>query len=208
MTTQPLPPGGARIAALVLAAGLGQRMGGPNKLLAEIDGRSLLRIVAEAALASRAVSVTVVTGHRREAVEQALAGLAVRFVHNPDYAEGLSTSLRCGVASLGDDIDGVLVLLADMPSVTGPILDRLIEAFDPGAGRWIVVPTDHGRRGNPVLWSRAFFAELQAIAGDTGARHRIGAHAGAVVEVEIGPEVALDLDTPEAVQAAGGTLPA
>ncbi|MCX5578388.1 molybdopterin-binding/glycosyltransferase family 2 protein [Kaistia terrae] len=197
-----------KIAALVLAAGQGRRMGGPNKLLAEIDGRSLVRTVVDAAGASRAASVTVVTGHRRQEVEQALVGTGVRTVHNPDYAEGLSTSLRQGVARLGDDIDGVVVMLADMPMVTSAILDRLIEAFDPSADRLVVVPTHLGKRGNPVLWSRAFFAELCAIEGDTGARHLIGAHADAVVEVEIGPEVALDLDTPEALRAMGGTLPA
>src|SRR5690606_9518827 len=137
-----------------------------------------------------------------------LGGAAVRLVHNPDYEEGLSTSLRQGVASLDADIDGVLVMLADMPLVTAPILDRLIEAVDPKAERLVVVPTHEGKRGTPVLWSRAFFAELQAIEGDTGARHLIGAHADAVAEVEIGPEVALDLDTPEAIRAVGGTLPA
>ncbi|WP_336800413.1 nucleotidyltransferase family protein [Kaistia sp. MMO-174] len=198
---------GPAIAALVLAAGQGRRMGGPNKLLAEIGGRSLVRIVADAALASRAASVTVVTGHQREAVEQALAGAGVRFIDNPDHAAGLSTSLRRGVASLGDDPDGVVVLLADMPGITGAILDRLISAFDPAAPECIVVPTHGGRRGNPVLWSRGFFPALQAIEGDMGARQLIGAHAGAVVEVEIGPEVALDIDTPEALDAAGGRLP-
>jgi molybdenum cofactor cytidylyltransferase len=205
---EPIVAHAPNIAALVLAAGQGRRMGGPNKLLAEIGGRSLVRTVVDAAAASRAASVTVVTGHRRQEVEQALAGTVVRLVHNPDYAEGLSTSLRQGVASLGDDIDGVVVMLADMPMVTSAILDRLIGAFDPSADRLVVVPTHLGKRGNPVLWSRASFAELCAIEGDTGARHLIGAHADAVVEVEIGPEVALDLDTLEAVQAAGGTLPA
>jgi len=204
-TPEPKAP---KVAALVLAAGQGRRMGGPNKLLAQLGGQSLVRIVVDAALASRAESVTVVTGHRRDEVEQALAGADVRRVHNEDYEDGLSTSLRAGVASLGADVDGVLVMLADMPLVTAPTLDRLIAAFDPGADRLVVVPTHAGRRGNPVLWSRAFFTELQAIEGDTGARHLIDAHADAVVEVEIGPEVALDLDTPEALKAAGGTLPA
>lgn len=204
-TPEPKAP---KVAALVLAAGQGRRMGGPNKLLAEYRGRSLVRTVVDAALASRAAAVTVVTGHRRADVEASLAGTAVQWVHNPDYEEGLSTSLRQGVASLADDVDGVLVMLADMPLVTAPILDRLIAAFDPAADRLVVVPTHDGKRGNPVLWSRAFFAELQAIEGDTGARHLIGAHADAVIEVEIGPEVALDLDTPEALRAAGGTLPA
>ena len=204
-TPEPKAP---KVAALVLAAGQGRRMGGPNKLLAEYRGRSLGRTVVDAALASRAASVTVVTGHRRADVEASLAGTAVQWVHNLDHEEGLSTSLRQGVASLADDVDGVLVMLADMPLLTAPILDRLIAAFDPAADRLVVVPTHDGKRGNPVLWSRAFFAELQAIEGDTGARHLIGAHADAVVEVEIGPEVALDLDTPEALRAAGGTLPA
>ncbi|MBN9026259.1 MAG: NTP transferase domain-containing protein, partial [Rhizobiales bacterium] len=107
----------------------------------------------------------------------------------------------------GDDPDGVVVLLADMPGITGAILDRLISAFDPAAPECIVVPTHGGRRGNPVLWSRSFFPALQAIEGDIGARQLIGAHAGAVVEVEIGPEVALDIDTPDALDAAGGHLP-
>ncbi|WP_018185141.1 NTP transferase domain-containing protein [Kaistia granuli] len=205
---EPAAAGPPKIAALVLAAGQGRRMGGPNKLLAEIGGRSLVRGVVEAALASKAASVTVVTGHRRDEVEQALAGQPVRLVDNPDYAEGLSTSIRQGIASLDADIDGVLIMLADMPLLTADILDRLIAAFDPKADRLVVVPTNAGKRGNPVLWSRAFFGELQAIEGDTGARHLIGAHADAVVEVEIGPEVALDLDTPEALRAAGGKLPA
>src|SRR5690606_3963720 len=130
-----------KVAALVLAAGQGRRMGGPNKLLAEYRGRSLVRNVVDAALACRAASVAVVTGHRRDDVEKGLGGTAVRLVHNPDYEEGLSTSLRQGVASLDADIDGVLVMLADMPLVTAPILDRLIEAFDPKADRLVVVPT-------------------------------------------------------------------
>lgn len=195
------------IAALVLAAGQGRRMGGPNKLMAEIGGRSLVRIAAEGALASRASSVTVVTGHQREAVERQLAGAGVRFAHNPDFAAGMSTSLRRGVAALAGEPDGVVILLADMPGISSAILDRLIEAFDPTRPECIVVPTHGGRRGNPVLWSRAFFPALQAIEGDTGARRLIGEHAGAVIEVEIGPEVALDIDTPEALDAAGGRLP-
>lgn len=194
------------IAALVLAAGQGRRMGGPNKLLAEIGGRSLVRIVVDAALASRASSVTVVTGHQREAVGQALAGTGVRFIDNPDHLAGLSTSLRQGVASLGGEPDGVIILLADMPAITGAILDRLIAAFDAAAAECIVVPMSGGKRGNPVLWSRRFFPALQEIEGDIGARRLIGANAGAVVEVEIGPEVALDIDTPEALDAVGGHL--
>jgi molybdenum cofactor cytidylyltransferase len=197
--------GAGRVAALVLAAGQSRRMGGSNKLLARIDNVPLVRRTVEAALASRAGPVLVVTGHQAEAVREALAGLDLRFVHNPDYAAGLSTSLRAGIRALPDEAQGALVCLGDMPAVTSAVLDRILAAFEPGEAR-IVVPTNAGKRGNPVLWSRHFFDALAGIEGDVGARHLIGAHAEAVVEVEIGPAVALDLDTPEAMAAAGGEL--
>ncbi|MCX5496983.1 nucleotidyltransferase family protein [Kaistia dalseonensis] len=195
-----------RIAILILAAGQGRRMGGPNKLLAEIDGRSLVRRAAEAALASAAASVTVVTGHRREAIELALAGLPVQLVHNEDHADGLATSLRAGIAHLGEGCDAVLVMLADMPAISAAILDRLMAAFAPEEGRLIVVPTHEGARGNPVILSRSFFPEIAALTGDKGARGLIAAHDDVVVEVEIGPEVMLDLDTPEGLAALGGRI--
>ena len=88
------------IAALVLAAGRSSRMGGPNKLLAEIGGRPLVRIVTEQVLASRARPVIVVTGHQREGVEAALADLPVEFVHNAAFADGLGTSLKAGIGAL------------------------------------------------------------------------------------------------------------
>jgi molybdenum cofactor cytidylyltransferase len=201
--TAPSPP---RVAAIVLAAGQGRRMGGPNKLAATIGGKSLVRIAAEAAVASRADSVIVVTGHQPETVRASLAGLEAEFVHNPDFADGLSTSLRRGIAALPEDVDGAVVLLADMPGIDAGVIDRLIAAFDPAGGTLIVVPTFEGKRGNPVLWSRRLFPELLAVAGDTGGRHLIGQNADAVAEVEIGPAVALDVDTPEALAAAGGEV--
>ncbi len=151
--------------------------------------------------------MTVVTGNRAPDVEAALAGLDVATVHNPDFAEGLSTSLRAGIASLPADVDGVVVLLADMPGVTAAMIDRLISAFDPDAGALLVLPTFGGKRGNPVLWAARFFPDLMAVQGDTGGRHLIGANPEAIVEVELGPAVALDIDTPEALAAAGGSLP-
>ncbi len=201
-------PRSPKVAAIVLAAGQSRRMGGPNKLIATLRGKPIARIVAEAALASRAASVTVVTGNVADRVEGALAGLNVKAVHNPDYAEGLSTSLRTGIAGLPPDIDGAIVLLADMPDVDAASIDRLIDAFDPEAGALIVVPTSGGKRGNPVVWSSRFFPDLAAVQGDTGGRHLIGANPDAVVEVEIGRSVTLDIDTPEDLAAAGGVVEA
>ena len=157
-----VPPHPKRIAAVVLAAGRSTRMRGPNKLLAEIARRPLVRIVAEEALASRADPVIVVAGHQRAEVEKALAGLRVRIVHNPDFAEGLGTSLRAGIAAVPADSDAAIVCLGDMPRVDAALLNRLIAAFDPDRGALVVVPTFEGKRGNPVLWSRRFFPDLMA----------------------------------------------
>ena len=200
--SEPQPEKGCRIAAVVLAAGRSTRMGAVNKLIAEIGGKPLVRIAAEQALASRVSPVIVVTGHERERVEQALNGLPVRVVHNPDYAEGLGTSLKAGIAAVPDDADGAIVCLGDMPQVNAALIDKLIAAFDPARGALVVVPSIAGRRGNPVVWSRRFFPDLTAINGDIGARQLIGTYAEAVVEVPVEGDAALtDVDTPESLSA-------
>ncbi len=199
--TEPAPEKGRRIAAVLLAAGRSSRMGGPNKLLEQIGGRPLVRIAAEQVLASRARPLLVVTGHQREKVEAALSGLPVQFVHNPDFADGLGTSLRTGIAAVPSDADGVIVCLGDMPQVDGALIDRLVGAFDPDKGALVVVPTIDGKRGNPVVWSRRFFGDLMSVEGDIGARYLIGCYVEAVVEVPVTGKAALtDIDTPEALR--------
>ena len=159
-----------------------------------------MRIAAEEALASQARPVIVVTGHQRDEVEAAVKGLPVRLVHNPDFAQGLGTSLRAGIAAVPADADGAIVCLGDMPQVDARLIDRLIAAFDPDRGALVVVPTFEGKRGNPVLWSRRFFSDLMAIEGDIGARYLIGRYTEAVAEVPIEGRAALvDVDTPEAL---------
>jgi molybdenum cofactor cytidylyltransferase len=200
--TEVQPEKGRRIAAIVLAAGRSTRMGAVNKLIAEIGGKPLVRIAVEQALASRASEVIVVTGHERERVEAALNGLPVKLVQNPDYADGLGTSLKAGIAAVPEDADGAIICLGDMPQVSSALIDKLIAAFDPERGALVVVPSIDGRRGNPVVWSRRFFHDLTAIAGDIGARHLIGAYAEVVVEVPVADDAALtDVDTPESLSA-------
>jgi molybdenum cofactor cytidylyltransferase len=204
---EPVPEKGRNIAAVVLGAGRSSRMGGPNKLLAEIGGRPLIRIAVEEALKSRARPVIVVTGHQRERVEAALAGLPVKFVHNPNFAEGLGTSLRTGIAALPPEVDGAIICLGDMPQVDAAIIDRLIGALDPGKGALVAVPSIDGKRGNPVVWSRRFFSELMTVEGDVGARYLIGRYPEAVVEVPLTGTASLtDVDTPEALEAVKAEL--
>lgn len=198
---EPEPEKGRRIAAVILAAGRSTRMGGPNKLLEQIGGRPLVRIAVEEALASRARPVIVVTGHQRDKVEAALEGLNVRRVHNPNFAEGLSTSVKAGLAAVPADADGAIVCLGDMPQVDAGLIDKLVAAFDPERGALVVVPVIEGKRGNPVVWSRRFFPELMALDGDVGARHLIGRYPEAVAEVPLTDTAALiDVDTPEALK--------
>ena len=195
-------PSGPRIGALLLAAGQSRRMGGPNKLLAEIEGVPMVARVAQRLLASRARPIVAVLGNRADEIDAALGRLPVERVRNPDFADGLSTSLRRGLAALPADLDGVVVCLGDMPLISGRHLDRLVAAFNPLEGRAIVVPTRRGKRGNPVLWARRFFPEMAQVSGDVGARHLIGEHAELVAEIEMDDDAILvDIDTPEALAA-------
>ena len=197
------------VAAIVLAAGNSRRMGGVNKLLADVGGEPMVVRTLRNVLASRARPVVVVTGFEAEDVAQALdaasLAAAVTPAHNPDYAAGLSTSLRCGLAALPADTDGALVCLADMPNVGPAVLDRLIAAFDPADARTITIPTWQGRRGNPVLLAAPLFPELQQLTGDAGARSLIAATPEAVREVPVdavpaGAGIHEDVDTRDALE--------
>ena len=192
---------GRRIAALVLAAGASARMGTTNKLLCEVDGIPMVRRATGAALASRCGSVRVVTGHDAEQVRACLRGLDVTLVHNPRHAEGMATSLRAGLMMLPGDIDAAIVVLGDMPRVDGALVDRLIDAWDPRDPH-IVAPLRDGRRGNPILWPRAYFAEMAQVEGDKGARDLLQRHAAKVRTIPWDDDaIFVDVDTPEALSA-------
>lgn len=193
-------PKETRVGGLVLAAGLSRRMGS-NKLVTEVGGKALVRHAAEAALKAGLDPVIVVTGHQADAVANALRELPVRFVHNPSFENGLSTSLKKGIESLPADCAGAMVLLGDMPGVTSELAKRVAAAFDPAKGRSIAIATAQGERGHPVLWGRQFFPELMQLSGDQGARGLMAAHGDSIIEVVAGDAGPLtDIDTPEALK--------
>lgn len=189
------------IAAVVLAAGRSSRYraaGGaePTKLVATLDGEPLVRSVVSAALASRASPVVVVIGHAAAEVQAALEGLDIAFAPNPDYASGLASSLRTGIAAVSTSAAGALVLLGDMPGVTAAAIDSVIAAFLERPEASAAVPVTQGRRGNPALIGRALFAAVTRLEGDEGARRVLGAAEG-VVEIPFeGEATAADIDTP------------
>ena len=195
------PARAANVSAVVLAAGQSTRMGPINKLVVPFDGRAMVRAVVDALESSSARPVVVVTGHEAHRVEEPLAGADVRLVHNPGYRQGLSGSLRAGLAALPDSAEAAVICLGDMPLVTSAHVDRLVSAFDPDEGREICVPVFEGKRGNPVLFARRFFEEITALRGDTGARHLIGEYEEYVCEVAMDDRAVLvDVDSPRALR--------
>ena len=185
-----------RVAALVLAAGASTRMGRPKQLL-DWDGRPLVHIAAEVALAARLDPLLVVVGGAQAQVAEALDGLPLRIIANPEYAAGQSTSLRAGIAALGQDADAVVVLLGDQPFVTAAIVQQLVAEWHASAAM-IVAPTYAGQRGNPVLFARAIFPELLAVQGDQGARAVLAADRARLRLVAFDdPRPLADIDTPE-----------
>jgi molybdenum cofactor cytidylyltransferase len=173
---------------------------GANKLLQSVRGQALIRHAVNAALGATLAPVIVVTGHEAERVKLSLTGVAVEFIHNPLYAEGLASSLRRGIDALQmfPEVTGACVLLADMPDVHAGHLHELSAPFHRLAGRRIIVPTYQGRWGNPLIWSADFFSQILALQGDRGARALAEENASVVYEVAMNDDAVLrDLDTTE-----------
>ncbi len=187
------------IAILILAAGQSTRMRGVDKLLLDIDGKPLLRRIAE--MSSRVTDAALLVAlpaepHPRWA---ALDGLDITRVAVADAAEGINASLRVGVAALPKDCDAVMVLLADLPDLTPVDITKMLQAVEmkPNARIWRGL-TEDGKPGHPVIFHRSLFPELCALSGDSGAQSVVKAHKDHVELVPLPQQNArLDLDTPE-----------
>jgi molybdenum cofactor cytidylyltransferase len=197
------------VAAIILAAGRSTRFAlqddRSTKLVSLWRGAPLVRHVAEAARASGASPIFVVTGHGRRRVEDALNDLDLRFVHNAEYASGLSTSLRIGLTALSGAASGVLVLLGDMPKLKASTLRRLVTAHEEAASDIMaLVPAFARRRGNPVLLRSEGLVCARALNGDEGARALLRAFHERVVEVPVDDEgVLVDVDRQEDLSTLG-----
>ncbi|WP_366519056.1 nucleotidyltransferase family protein [Natronocella acetinitrilica] len=205
-------PNHRAVSALILAAGASRRMGDKNKLLMAWRGEPMVRQVARKALASGARDVVVVTGYRSETIKNALAGLPLRIVFNPNHGKGMGTSLARGIASLRPDTSAVLVCLADMPFVQVSTMNRLIGRYRSARGQSLCVPTHLGRAGNPVLLPMRHFAALRRLRADSGARHLIRQAAELVEQVEVNdPGILRDIDDRKdwarTLKSAGGDQP-
>jgi molybdenum cofactor cytidylyltransferase len=190
------------VSAVVLAAGSSTRFAGEApKQLTVFEGASMVRRIAQVALASKASEVIVVTGFQQARVAAELKGLSAHCVYNRRFQQGLSTSVKTGLWAVSDRSSGVLFIPCDQPRLDTATLDLLVDAYRRGRGS-ILVPAYRGRRGAPVLFDRKFFAELAAIAGDEGGRQVLLRHPNEVVEVELHDDRPLhDFDTVEELEA-------
>ncbi|MCC6201417.1 MAG: NTP transferase domain-containing protein [Gammaproteobacteria bacterium] len=192
------PGTGARIGAVVLAAGSSRRMGPTNKLLLPVAGQPMLCRALRPLLELKLDPIIVVAGHDASQIRDALSDAAVTIIECPDYVEGMSTTLRTGIDALNHKVDAALVCLGDMPYLTAADLARIIEAFGDGAVPRICVPMHEGKQGNPVLWSRDYFGAMRLLRGDHGAKRLLAAYAEAIVPVTMASAAVLrDIDTPE-----------
>ncbi|MFJ9611350.1 NTP transferase domain-containing protein [Kitasatospora sp. NPDC101176] len=194
MQTTETPPG--PVTALVLAAGGGRRLGGRPKALVRYAGRPLVEHAVAVVRAGGCPDVTVVLGAEGHRVRSTAHLPGCRLVDNPDWAEGMGSSLRAGLAALAPGTSAVLVMLVDTPGVTPAAVARLLAAHRAGAE--LAAAAYDGRRGHPVLIGARHFAEAAAGArGDAGARALLAAHRAATTLVECA-DVAVpdDLDTP------------
>lgn len=183
------------ISAVVLAAGLSRRMG-RAKLLLDWGGQPVIRRAVEQVRAGGVGELIVVLGHAAEAIREALAGLPIRFVQNPDPEAGQGSSIACGVSAVAPDTEAVLIALGDQPSLPPEVIPRLIQTFR-RTGNAIVTPVYLGVQANPVLFGSAVFSELRALSGDRGARAVVEKDPARVALVPFDITVPPDLDTPE-----------
>lgn len=184
------------VAAIILAAGASTRMGGRPKLLLTHHGVPLVRRAVETAVSGGCTDVIVVLGANHEQYRTQLQGTAARLLHNPEFSQGMSSSIRVGIEALAEDTQAAIIMLADQPFIDPGVIERLITTYVTSKAR--IVACDYGGvRGAPVLFDRALFLELLLLEGDQGGRHVMTIYPRNVTTIEISPTAAADIDTPE-----------
>ncbi len=188
------------VGVIVLAAGRSTRMGAANKLVADLDGRPVVAHVVDAIAAAGLPPPVIIVGHMAAAVRAAIGERPATYVTAPDFAEGMSRSLRAGLAAAPAGWSAAIIALGDMPSIDSATYAALAAAAIDRVP--VVIPTWHGKRGNPLVWSRTHWPELATLNGDGGGKVLLAALSDRLVELPVDdPGILADVDTPEALAA-------
>ena len=188
-----------RVAGIILAAGSSSRMGRTKQLL-PYRNQTVIECVVDSALKSRLCTVVVVLGHQADKLDSLLSKRNVTLVHNYTYKNGQSTSIQAGLMAVRDQVDAVLYLLGDQPLIVPETIDCIIAAYEKSCAP-IVQPVFNGRRGNPVLFDRQTFADIDSLSGDTGCRVLFPKYIDRIDEVHLNDHsVLLDIDTEQDYQ--------
>ncbi len=188
--------GQSPVAGIILAAGLGRRMGSLKQLL-PFNNKPMLSHVIQSSRAAGLNPLIMVLGHEAEKIKTALPPHDAQVIINTDYSRGMASSLRAGVKALSHPVSGVLFLLGDMPLVNKTIIQTLANTGARNPGK-IIIPNFGGKRGNPVYFDRHFFPELSALAGDRGGQILFTKHPTAIVDLPMDTDaIFLDIDTPQ-----------
>ncbi|MEX0299558.1 MAG: NTP transferase domain-containing protein [Kordiimonas sp.] len=190
------------VAIAVMAAGKSSRMGETNKLLLPYKDKTVLDHVLDQVKTAGHEDVFVVTGHDQAATKTIAGQHGVRVVHNEDYASGMSSSVKKAIEAVPEHCEGVLIVLGDMPGITGEVIEKIIAAYNPIEGRNLIMPVHTGKWGNPVLWGREFFNSFSKLKGDNGAKILLREFQQEIIELEVDSDgIFMDIDTAEAYQA-------
>ena len=186
------------VIAIVLAAGKSTRMGAPKQML-PLGDTTMLGQTLEHLHQANMEEVLLVLGAQAETIQQSLPSIPnLRTIYNPNYQQGMATSLQAGLAALGPETESVLIVLADQPFLQPQTIRRLA---DHSTAAKILIPTYRGKRGNPVRLHRLLFPEAMALEGDVGCRALFATHPDQIEMLEVEDEgILLDLDTPKDYQ--------
>ena len=174
-------------------------MGEPKQLL-PLGRSTFVEQAVDTLLGSAVAEVIVVVGHRAEAVIERIGSRPVKIAQNPDYKQGMSTSIITGLTLVAPEAGVVMIALSDQPLLNSRTIDNLIGGFLSG-DKGIAIPTYRGVRGHPIIFAKKYVAELMAVKGDIGGRQIISAHPEDVLEVDVASEgVVVDINTGDEYQ--------
>jgi len=179
--------------AMILAAGESRRMGQP-KLLLPFGEKTIIETIVEKVVSSRVDNTLVVLGSEREEVEQKIKNFPVQVAFNADYPNGMLSSVLCGLRTLPEDTQAVVVVLGDQPSVSKEVIDKIVDAYQK-TGKGIVLPVFKKERGHPVIIDMKYKDEIERLSPDIGLRGTVYSHPEDILEVEVDtPNILKDID--------------